>query len=143
MVIKRTLYDFLVNSCVTAPPEMGGILGMTGGVVTALHMDFYNTIEKTRAIYEPNTSLLNHQIALWRKNNIIFAGIFHTHPFKQPTLSEGDNQYIKQIMGAMPQTVNSLFFPIIIPKNKIYSYYAERDLATKEIVIYADTIKLI
>ena len=122
---------------------MGGILGMAGGVITSVYMDVDTITDRTRAIYKPNIIILNRQITRWSENGIIFAGIFHTHPFNQHTLSEDDNQYIKQIMEAMPQSVNSLFFPVVIPNHEIYSYYAKRDLKETKIAIYADTIKLI
>lgn len=85
-----------------------------------------NDQESNRAVYKPNTEMLNHSISAWHAQGIRFCGIFHSHPPGQRTLSHGDLAYIRTIMDAMPDGVDQLYFPIVIPGEGIYPFVAER-----------------
>lgn len=54
-------------------------------------------------------------------------GVFHTHFYGVNTLSEGDRAYIKQIMAAMPDGLECLYFPLIVfPDKEMIVYQASR-----------------
>ncbi len=109
----------------SVPSEIGGILGSENGIITEICFD-EGSVTTERAIYEPNTSFLNEQIRAWCEKEIRFAGIFHTHPEGQETLSYADKIYIFDIMNKMEGFADTLFFPIVIPRKKIIVYYAEK-----------------
>lgn len=123
MKIKREIYDRILNSCPTVPPETGGILGGCNGVIAFAEFDF-GTIENNFAVYIPNIKKLNGVIAEWNDTGIGFSGMFHSHPKGQETLSNDDIKYINSIFDSMPDFVTELYFPIVIPNLHIVSYKA-------------------
>lgn len=108
-------------------PESGGILGGTNGIVSRYYLD-EGTQDGPKCSYSPNVELLNAVIDEWQNENIDFMGIYHTHFFGVESLSEGDIQYIKQIMQSMPDEITSLYFPILkYPEKQMISYIAKNE----------------
>lgn len=139
MKIKRNVYDFLLQSCPSAPPETGGILGGNNGIITNIVFDKCNAV-LDKAIYVPNIEFLNSQINRWNVYNIDFYGIFHTH-ISDKALSNDDKLNINKIMLSMPKSITKLFFSIIIPKKEMTFYAALRD--NNQINIYLEEIDII
>lgn len=124
MTILSEVYDMLLN-CLPSPPECGGIIGISNGVVCKCYFDTA-VCQCSRAIYVPNVELLNIKIQQWNQEGIEFAGIFHSHPLDQPRLSGDDIIYIRTILNAMPGSITQLFFPIVLPKIGLIPFKAVR-----------------
>lgn len=122
MCIKDELYKDLLRRP-TVPPETGGILGRRKGVICAVFYD-EGLIHTESAVYQPNVDRLNQCIYEWEQEEIEFCGMFHTHFPGQETLSTGDKIYIQKIMESMPDQIKRLYFPIVIPGEKVISYEA-------------------
>ncbi|HIT54134.1 MAG TPA: hypothetical protein IAD07_09380 [Candidatus Fimivicinus intestinavium] len=123
MKILSELYDRLLAEVPPPPPETGGILGARSGIVCAAYFDFGRT-HSTRAVYEPDTARLNGQIADWEQSGIAFCGMFHSHLPGEDTLSGGDRRYITRILAQMPAQTQALFFPIILPGERLIPFRA-------------------
>ena len=139
MKILRHTYDVLC-SLPCAPPETGGILGGKSGIISTYDIDLGLDTFDNYDHYHPNVKKLNQVISDWVKQGISFYGLFHSHFPGGEQLSFGDQKYIFQIMMTMPQEVNELFFPIILP-NGMMGYRASR--CGSEIHICRDDIKII
>ena len=126
MRINRMLYDEILNSVRNCFPEMGGILGGTKGIVEQVYYDDGIGSEK-KCSYSPYVSVLNKVLWDWKKRNIEFYGMFHTHCYGGGTLSLGDKRYIKVIMENMPEQLDKLYFPVIVfPQKEMLVYVAIR-----------------
>lgn len=141
MTIERDLYDQLLRVFPAVPPENGCILGSKDGVICVFSYDGGNPITH-RAIYSPNVFMLNQVIARWTSEGIRFAGLCHSHPQGQTSLSGSDIAYIGTIMGAMPDSVKTLYFPLVFPGQKILSFVAHRHNERVDIQPDDITIKL-
>lgn len=108
------------------PPETGGILGSSDGdVITHFLYDKGVDASLRSCSYTPDVKVFNKCISDWSTQGINFAGIFHTHFAGVKTLSQADVVYIKNIMKAMPQGINQLYFPVyVLPDRIIISYKA-------------------
>lgn len=141
MRITKEIYENLQNNYFVPPPESGGILGMKNSVVCEYYHDSSSRIDE-RAIYVLDVDTLNLKIDEWQKLGIEFAGIIHSHMLGQNTLSSGDIEYIKQIFNNIPECVDELYFPIIIPEDKqVISFVAKR--SEKDVIIQQDEIHII
>lgn len=126
MKIQKSIFEEIINTVPYVPPESGGIIGGTNQVVTHFVFDRGTNLSNGYDTYVPNTLFLNKTIQRWKKDGVDFYGLFHSH-FPQGTrLSNGDKQYITQIMNAMPQGINSLYFPIILPRESMIVYRADK-----------------
>lgn len=137
------LYSTLLNilsTCPTVPPETGGIIGETAGIVTHYMFDSGNCFSNGYDVYAPNVTLINRTITYWAHKKIRFCGIYHSHFPDGVDLSESDRRYIKRIMAAVPQERVSLFFPIVLPRKEMIAYRADRN--GTQIRILRDKIKL-
>lgn len=123
MYIKRNTLEKLLSTCPACPPETGGVLGGKRGSVTHFIFDKVST-EQRGDFYIPNTEYLNSVITQWQAESIELLGVFHTHPQNAKTLSNADCVYIKAIMQSLPVSVHRLYFPIVIPKMKMYAFSA-------------------
>lgn len=138
MKIKKAIYDKILNFCPSVPPETGGILGRQNGVICFAEPDL-GTPQNDRAVYIPNTEKLNSIIEECSKYGIEFAGIYHSHPIGQETLSNDDIAYINSVFENMPESITELYFPIVIPKSHITAYKAikkKHEICIKEDSIY-------
>lgn len=123
MYIKKKVFEALLSTCPVCPPETGGILGGQRESVTHFAFDTGNAAQRGD-FYVPNTKQLNSVITQWQAESIEFLGMFHTHPQNAKTLSHADRTYIERIMQAIPKSVSRLYFPIVIPKVKMYAFSA-------------------
>lgn len=122
MKILSEVYDQIIQ-CPSVPPEKGGILGVKNGVVCSCCFD-NNLSQTNNAVYIPDVDFLNAKIREWEENDIAFSGIFHSHPKNQPELSADDIEYIKVIFQAMPTSIKTLYFPIVLPNVALVSFKA-------------------
>jgi proteasome lid subunit RPN8/RPN11 len=125
MNIRQDVYLELLHNCPPAPPETGGILGGQKNVITTIAFDVIDALDC--GTYTPNVTNLNTVIASWSENNIDFMGVFHSHCPSGAALSKRDRKYIEQIMLAMPREMTRLYFPLIIPGDRIIPYVARRN----------------
>ncbi len=140
MKITKQIFDIIMQQCSPVPPEMGGIIGGHGELITTVVCD-PSVGDAYQAIYRPNINHLNDWIMLWSRKNIEFRGVFHSHPKNQQNLSATDRAYIIKIMSAMPETVEELFFPIVIPDTDMYVYRARKD--GLNILIQNDSVEIL
>lgn len=104
------------------PPETGGILGGTNGVINHIVPDRgFGDYDQ----YIPDTELLNRIIIQWAERNISLMGIYHTHFVGCTELSNGDMRYISRIMDSAGEG-SILYFPIVIPNKSVIAYRAEK-----------------
>ncbi len=134
MKISEYIYNQLLN-LPFVPPETGGILGGRGRLID--HMVLDTEGGHANGSYTPAVSFLNRSIHAWRKRDICFYGIFHTHLPNWIGLSQADVRYINSIMLAMPQAIDKLYFPIVHPTLSIESYMAKR-VGNKVHIIHDD-----
>ena len=134
MRIKRSVYRTILRTVPSVPPETGGILGSRNGIIaavcfdTGLHASFPEC-----AVYQPDTERLNHQIAVWAKENLSFCGIFHSHLPHERSLSSGDLVYIQNIFQICKQ-LSELYVPLIIPETQLIPFRAFRNGTDVKIV---------
>ena len=140
MVISSSTYQKIMSSYPIVPPENGGIIGGINGIVNVYYHDSTEQ-NQVKAVYSPNVELLNKIINGWSQSGIDFMGIVHSHPMTQKDLSSSDIDYISHILATVPNKFNHLYFPILIPNQKLYSYIAIRH--NGRIQIQLDEIKLI
>lgn len=123
-ISNEILYE-VIESMPLVPPEAGGILGGKEGRICLWKYDA--GYPETGCAYRPNVNFLNRVIAEWNDSNYDFMGIFHVHFGGSKTLSNGDKRYIEEIMRAMPDFVERLYFPIVVqPEKQFISYLAYR-----------------
>ena len=128
MTIDQHTYHTLCTAFSPVPPEAGGILGSRNGSVCAFAYD-HGTPDMTGNCYAPNVDFLNRIIAQWQTQGITFCGIVHSHPPGQQKLSEADLAYIQTILECMPERIQELYFPIVIPGEGVFPYLARRGSA--------------
>lgn len=140
MYIKKEVYNKILFDTPKLPPESGGILGGYDGKVTLFVSDKGKSLSSSYK-YEPNTELLNTTINNWLNNDVEFMGIYHSHPKNCEKLSVADIEYINQVMRSVSDYTDKLYFPLVIPKEKIISFYGL--IVADEIKIFQDVIQLI
>lgn len=122
MKIRKNTYLKILNSYSTlVPPEEGGILGSKDGVICEYEHD---CLEQTSnvAVYEPNTEFLNSIISEWEKEDIVFAGMVHSHMSNEAQLSDSDKKYAQEILYVMPKEIQKLYFPIVLQGKEMIVY---------------------
>lgn len=123
MNICSTILNDIISSMPLVPPEAGGIIGAKNGEICIWKYD--EGLKERGCVYRPNVDSLNRVIASWTENGYSFMGILHVHFGGSKLLSEGDERYIKKIMKAMPDSVKTLYFPIVVqPEKEFVSYKA-------------------
>lgn len=138
--IQKSVYESLLADSLCVPPESGGVLGGNDKIVTCFVADAgRNSTEFNR--YEPDTKKINNVISDWLNHGIDFMGIFHTHPSGDEKLSQADLIYIKSIMTSIKEYTNTLYFPIVIPREKIIGFCAE--FVAGEINIFQTAIEIL
>lgn len=141
MQIESWIYEQILNKMPTVPPETGGILGWKRPRWICA-VDFDRGIPAPKGMqYCPDVGRLNAVIEEWGKKSVRFAGIFHSHRAGNEKLSKEDLRYAKMIMNTMPDDIETLYFPIVIPGQKMIPYLARRtengeiDIREDEIII--------
>ena len=132
--ISGEIFQLILSHVPQVPPETGGILGGKNQIITHCVFDNGSSASNGYDIYAPDTHLLNQTIQQWAERGIEFYGIFHSHFPSGTMLSNGDIQYITQIMQTMPPQISALYFPIVIPQNTLIVYRADRQGQTVQIV---------
>lgn len=140
MKIQKNVFEEIIKAVPYVPPESGGIIGGTNQVVTHFVLDNGTFLSNGYDIYAPDTLFLNNTIQRWKQDGIDFYGVFHCHFSNSILLSNGDKRYITQIMNAMPQYINKLYFPIIFPRENMIVYRADR--VGKDICLASEDIEL-
>lgn len=140
MMIYLGVYESILK-CPAVPPETGGILGCRDGIISEFFFDSGMPVYD-RASYIPDCEKLNGVILEWEKQGVQFCGIVHSHKNGQATLSQNDKNYIAAIMAAMPETVQRLYFPVVLPGVALYSYQAIRR-SGNAIDIHEDSIQIL
>lgn len=125
MKIYRNILSEIVNTIPCVPPETGGLIGGKDGIVTCYILDKGTALSNGYDIYAPDTSLLNRTIQQWNRQGINLYGLFHSHFPDGTTLSDGDVKYIDNIMRAISQHFDYLYFPIVFPREKMIVYRAD------------------
>jgi len=133
MKIEKSVYDNLLKSCHKAPPEMGGVLGGHLHIIDCFKLIEGKNDDNT-AFYSPDVKRMNAVIASWQQKGISFYGVFHSHPSCCPGLSQEDRQYIVKIMNTIPEQIPFLYFPVLIPSEKLSVYKAIRRNGNVEII---------
>lgn len=139
MKIEQTVWNSISEQVASVSTETGGILGGLNQIITTFHIDSGRYSDKDT--YRPDVKNWNQVLWQWQKSGIEFYGIFHSHIAGIIKLSNSDRAYIFQIMQAAPKSVESLYFPIILPKKSIQVYRAMR--CEGEIRIVCDEIEII
>ena len=124
MKIRKKILDEIINRTPMLPPESGGILGGKNGVITRYCADA--GVSHMPARYAPNVDMLNDAIAQWSTEGVELYGIYHSHYAKDRMLSKGDMTYIEKLMGSLPPSIRSLYFPIVLPRKEVIAYRADR-----------------
>lgn len=124
MKINQSILTDLLERTPIPPPETGGILGGQAGVITRYYADM--GVSHMPAHYMPHADILNRVIERWKAERIDFYGIFHSHYKRDRVLSKEDIQYIEKIMWGVPQTIETLYFPIVLPQQEIIVYRADK-----------------
>lgn len=127
MRIIASVYLELLSAFPPVPPEAGGILGSGDGGLTVTHFIYdAGTPFPDRAVYVPNIPMLNEIIRSLAAKGVRFCGMVHSHPPAQKTLSNDDKAYMRQIMRSMPDDVNKLYFPLVIPNAAVIPFSMRR-----------------
>lgn len=141
MKIQKSTLEEIINTIPLVPPESGGLLGGTHQVITHFIFDSGTPLSNKYDCYVPDISFLNSVIRRWSEEGINFYGIFHSHFSNGIHLSNGDKRYITHIISAMPQYISSLYFPIILPRECMVVYRADR--CRQEIHIVREEIEIL
>lgn len=141
MKIYYGILDEILKAMPSLPPEKGGIIGGKEGKIC--HWEYDDGYPGKGCMYCPNVEFLNKIIALWMNKGYDFMGIVHVHFGGSKELSDGDKRYIEKIMRAMPDSIEKLFFPIVVqPEKQIVSYVANRGLFG-QVRIVTDEVEVI
>ena len=140
MNIPESVYRILLTICSSKETEIGGILGGENNIIKHLYFDVNR--KSSISNYTPDTKLLNPIISDWQNQNIEFYGIFHSHPDISEHLSSADEEYIREIMVSIPDEIEYLYFPLVLPKCvKIIVYKAIRQ--SRKVNIIRDDAEII
>lgn len=129
MVITEEAYNKMLYQIKSVPPEYGGIIGGRDDIVTQIIVDDNTNKKVNEYMYVPDVKFLNACISRWSKQNYFFMGMFHSHPNKKgyDQLSMKDIEYINEIVNANFFRNLILYFPIVFPGEKIFSYIVQRE----------------
>lgn len=139
MKMQRAVYDEILQTCPAVPPESGGLLGGRGGVITQYIADLGLGNGYDR--YVPNVQVLNAVLAEWQKDGVQFCGLYHSHFPQGERLSDADVFYIETILRATANAADTLYFPLVFPKEKMIAYRAA--LSDGQVRIQPDGITLV
>lgn len=141
MKIYDKILSEIVNQMPVIPPEAGGIIGGKEGKVG--HWKYDKGYSEKGCSYSPNVNVLNEVIAGWIDQGYDFMGIVHVHFGGSKDLSNGDKKYIEKIIKSMPDSIEKLYFPIVVqPEKQFISYVAYQNFQG-EIVIDKDVVEVL
>lgn len=119
MRIKKELYNKILFSVPKPPPESGGIMFQKNSVISFCIFDIG---KKEYGKYTPDVKMLNREIELYGMQGFEFCGIFHSHFPDGDKLSSDDIEYIRLITYNLKDFCNQLYFPVVLPQEKIVPY---------------------
>lgn len=139
--IVKSVLEKIIWSVPCVPPETGGILGGRDNIITEVIFDPGGGTSNGYDIYAPDVKMLTQAIQKWRNEKVAFYGMFHTHFPEGRELSKGDECYISDIMKSMPDYIQTLYFPIVLPREEMVVYRAGKKngqiyIAGEEIEVY-------
>ena len=146
MVISQNVYSQLSSTLGILQPELGGILGLRGGVVREFYFDEGNQFDCNS--YFPSITNLNRQILRWSKAGARFCGVIHSHPMGNTTLSQNDISFARKIIELNNHHIGMVYFPITTSTfdNDVFSittYAISLDeIIKEETIIINDSIDL-
>lgn len=143
MIIKKNVHDYIVNNVPDFNFESGGMLGADyKKIITSVQLDAGLHFQGMKICsYYPDTDMLNKCILEWSKKDITFSGIFHTHFSEVASFSAGDLKYIKEILLAMPEEIDTVYFPLLLmPERKLIPFKAQ--LVNEQVSITEDTLNM-
>ena len=140
MRIKTETHNKILHACSAATFETGGILGGRNNVISEFLFD-EGLASGTAGCYHPDTNILNQCLMEWQHQKIDFYGIVHSHFTDIAALSQGDKEYIRMILLAMPPEIKSLYFPLVLPEQRMIAFKAKR--SGKTINITSDGITIL
>lgn len=120
---RNELYDEICEALSCMPPETGGILGRKNGKITCFYYDSAGS--RSENCYIPDVDVLNQQILNWKKNNIEFAGIVHSH-WENEELSAQDFRYGRQIARAFGRDIVMGVYVYYTKKLFLYDIFLEK-----------------
>lgn len=140
MKIKNDVYISILTSYTSTVPEQGGLLGAKDGKIVAYYHDSEASVCSSRAAYIPNTVNLNAKIQEWIGEGITLAGMIHSHPKDEYTLSDSDMTYISKVFESL-EVGSILYFPVIVSGGSLIPYVITKNevglsVAQEEIDIY-------
>lgn len=103
-------------------PELGGALGgdRRTGFVTHFHFD--STARATGATYSPDHKTLNRLFSdEWNPAGINLLGFVHSHPFGFRRPSQGDLEYARRILDAIPE-MDRCLLPIVVSQSGHFEF---------------------
>ena len=98
--ITRQCNAAIVSTIAALPPETGGILGSADGIAVTDFV-FDGGAESSSEFYVPDAAFLNREIARWRREDIRFFGMAHSHLRGRKKLSYSDIEYARRVMESM------------------------------------------
>lgn len=119
VTISKSVYDEIMRTIGSIPPETGGILGMKDNCISSFYYDEDGS--GTDNTYIPDFKRINYVLQMWNLSGIEFAGIIHSHPSDMRQLSYADVRYAVQIMNE--NDLSELYFPLVIPDTKELLFY--------------------
>lgn len=122
MNLHKSIYFKLLN-LMPSPPEIGGIIGAKNNIGIICYEDKPITLNDYS--YSPNVANLNRVLSEWSESEIYLYGFYHTHIHGGFELSKQDVTYIQKILQALSSSLDSLYFPVVIPNDTIIAYKAE------------------
>lgn len=138
MYITKEVYNKIVYNTPKPPPEMGGAIFQKNDVVSQFVFD-NGLCEYGK--YTPNVDFFNYQIKEFTEKGYNFCGIFHSHfPFGE-ALSDDDKRYIEIITVNLKSQINKLYFPIVLPNDKLIPYCSY--IKDNKVVIVGDKLFII
>jgi len=128
MIICQNVFSIIINISRLNTVEIGGIIGgkmcKKKEIISRFSFDNYCQPNKSE-YYVPDTKNLSKIITHWQERGTTFYGVFHSRLDTSKELSSADKEYIKNIMLAMPDEVDHLYFLLVLPKcEKIIAFKA-------------------
>lgn len=138
--IANNILREILNQMPLVPPEAGGIIGGIKGQVCIWQYDSGYT--ERGCAYRPNVEYLNDVIKEWMDCGFTFMGIVHVHFGGSRGLSDSDISYIERIMRAMPDSIEKLYFPLVVQPQKQWICYAAYRNFRGEVTVTEDEIEV-
>lgn len=118
IAFSTAVIESIKNTIGATNIETGGILGQLGKQVDQFVFD--PGLVSLRDEYIPNVEILNQTLVEWQRQEILFAGLIHSHQCRSK-LSYADLEYAKAILQTTH--IMSLYMHLfILGDNSIVSY---------------------